>query len=726
MGRSVDLNAVYCFAFAVTGAGLSQGLRLGLEPFRAGRAWEILLVLALLLFASSLWMKAATAMGVRERYQCLALPFVQFAVFSLGNWAPLAGALVYLGMLAIVWLVGWSAVAVVRQREWLGAALVIGIVAPTSAFLLFSATLTGEGASPVLELAAMLGAAHPDVLFKAAYTQMWQNYGVLSTGIDGLVPLAYHAFDGLWYGNMAAWLRAEPLQVMGLWSYCFLVPLALFNAVICIFAMSEASRHSVAGAFAAVIFIVIIFVSVVGQDLFADSAMVATVIFAPMLPLLTCELTKPYLSYKDVILSALLCIVTLTLFFAKASFGVVVLALLFYVITVRVRGTALKAVAAVVPVLTLLVAYSLFAEPGRAQGFFSGGALFRAFLDDPGRFLQQVSFIVLSWLILNHFRAAPLTAVEGALRAAPDRGTLLLLALAAALLPSLVAAAGPADVFYFLLPVSIMAMVFVIAHLPALWPSGWTASRRTIRTPRGAGMVLAAACLALLVLPMYYESVLRPALTLYDARTYVFSLFEQADTNLPPASDEAGRDRAQKRWKAQLIARLRAGGGVWPAGFTEKLPASPMQRVLDTVGRTEAEMAQVGADPLGFVVFLPKNHPYWAAYPPYWEVRRDPASMYRLAAASLWVPAVSGHPLVFGLPAGGLTQRGFDGYDLATSHWRGDDVSDDQLCQHAAHGGFTYVLRFQSQDSDNTPGHAAIVSCTGERAGTVPGDPAVP
>jgi hypothetical protein len=73
------------------------------------------------------------------------------------------------------------------------------------------------------------GAIHQDTLFHAAIASMIKNYGVASTGLNGLVEISYHVFSHRLFAALSEASGAPVLAVYGLAPYALFTPILLFS-----------------------------------------------------------------------------------------------------------------------------------------------------------------------------------------------------------------------------------------------------------------------------------------------------------------------------------------------------------------------------------------------------------------------------------------------------------------------------------------------------------------
>lgn len=145
------------------------------------------------------------------------------ALVALGLWIGAVGP--WLGVLVdvVVWpLAGLALWQVWRDRAgefWVAAGL--GGVAALGQMLI---VLTGGIGTPALFEFALAGLAHKDSLYHAALAQSLAADGVVSTALDGRVPLKYHAMSHWVIAGFAGWTGTQMLHAYALALSCILVP----------------------------------------------------------------------------------------------------------------------------------------------------------------------------------------------------------------------------------------------------------------------------------------------------------------------------------------------------------------------------------------------------------------------------------------------------------------------------------------------------------------------
>ena len=74
---------------------------------------------------------------------------------------------------------------------------------------------------------AMLGLLHPDTLFHVAIAKLLENHGIVTVGLDGIVPTTYHVLSHRLIAGYGSWTGIDLLLAYGLFQYVIAVPVLL-------------------------------------------------------------------------------------------------------------------------------------------------------------------------------------------------------------------------------------------------------------------------------------------------------------------------------------------------------------------------------------------------------------------------------------------------------------------------------------------------------------------
>lgn len=88
-----------------------------------------------------------------------------------------------------------------------------------------------------------LGLLSADTLFHAALTHMIERYGAVSTGLDGLVPLPYHAGSHVWFAALCRLGGSEPLLTYPYAQLTVLLPALILFLLLAVGALVPTRRH---------------------------------------------------------------------------------------------------------------------------------------------------------------------------------------------------------------------------------------------------------------------------------------------------------------------------------------------------------------------------------------------------------------------------------------------------------------------------------------------------
>ncbi|XUJ34913.1 hypothetical protein ACQ5SK_03155 [Bradyrhizobium japonicum] len=78
---------------------------------------------------------------------------------------------------------------------------------------------------------AATGLQHLDTLYHASIANMLVNFGHLSTGLDGFMPMKYHVLSHIWMGCVGLWLGVTTLESYYLTAQIIAIPLLLFSLI---------------------------------------------------------------------------------------------------------------------------------------------------------------------------------------------------------------------------------------------------------------------------------------------------------------------------------------------------------------------------------------------------------------------------------------------------------------------------------------------------------------
>ncbi len=128
-----------------------------------------------------------------------------------------------LGFFAVLYSARFLRVA---QKDWLSLALMAMI--GTATILGVERAYTSFDMLPRL----YMGAVHQDTLFHASIAGMIKNYGVVSTGLHGLVEIAYHTFSHVLMAGVSVMSGLGVVEVYGVAPWVLFAPILIFSSTV--------------------------------------------------------------------------------------------------------------------------------------------------------------------------------------------------------------------------------------------------------------------------------------------------------------------------------------------------------------------------------------------------------------------------------------------------------------------------------------------------------------
>ncbi len=93
---------------------------------------------------------------------------------------------------------------------------------------------------------ARAGVLHKDILYQSSLSAMVKNYGVVSTGINGVSPVATHFFSNYWFAGNALMYDTSALLAHGIFKLLVVAPLILFCFInLALFRNQESSQYRI-------------------------------------------------------------------------------------------------------------------------------------------------------------------------------------------------------------------------------------------------------------------------------------------------------------------------------------------------------------------------------------------------------------------------------------------------------------------------------------------------
>ncbi|MFW7343412.1 hypothetical protein V0R37_17950 [Pollutimonas sp. H1-120] len=135
-----------------------------------------------------------------------------------------------LGAYAVYFLIGIAGFYSARHlrwqaNEWINI-VVAGLIAALTVLLIQHAYTSFDIATKLLR-----GEVHQDTLFHASIAAMIKNYGVTSTGLNGLVPISYHVLSHVFFAALSLLSGVSVLEVYGIATWVLFAPLLVFSIV---------------------------------------------------------------------------------------------------------------------------------------------------------------------------------------------------------------------------------------------------------------------------------------------------------------------------------------------------------------------------------------------------------------------------------------------------------------------------------------------------------------
>lgn len=149
-----------------------------------------------------------------------------------------------IGAYALYSFMGVSAVycfVKLRGQAQLGLqALIGGFIGAVTILFIEQAYTSFDITSKVLA-----GSVHQDTLFHASIAAMIKNYGVVSTGLNGLVPISYHTLSHAFFAALSIVSHTSILDSYGVGTWTLFAPLLIFSVVASIAILDRAKALDV-------------------------------------------------------------------------------------------------------------------------------------------------------------------------------------------------------------------------------------------------------------------------------------------------------------------------------------------------------------------------------------------------------------------------------------------------------------------------------------------------
>lgn len=268
------------------------------------------------------------------------LPTTVIVLFAPALALPsVAGDVGLCAALAGVWVWGLRALlGGVRALPWWNIA--VAVTAGAGLGAAYFLIVNTKGYANVLSLEqTLVGLQHRDTLYHAAMAAMIANYGVASTGLDGLMYVPYHILSHVLIGLAGRWMGVAPIESYYLVPHIVLVPLLLFALSAATLWLWRPRCVTAAGPLAVLVPVGLLGVVEIGDwasYLVSESYCLALIVLLLALPLLLEMMERPH-DTRGLMRCATVGLAGLALFLAKNSVGAIFLAAAAFAL-VRTRG----------------------------------------------------------------------------------------------------------------------------------------------------------------------------------------------------------------------------------------------------------------------------------------------------------------------------------------------------------------------------------------------------
>jgi hypothetical protein len=535
---------------------------------------------------------------------------------------------------------------------WYGAAAMTGVPLGVIYCVIVNGMNVASFLSPEL---VTLELQRADNLYHTALAALITKFGVISTGLDGLVPVKYHILSHVWFGLLARWLDVSAVTIYFVNVQIVALPLLFFAFAVAVCTYwTRTSSNKVAPL--AILVPLALLAIVDAYDwysyLISESYLVSLILLLLSMPVL-----HAYIRCEDRDLGAFhLAFIAIAplLWFAKTSVGAVWIGGVSYLIlrrnwprwrTIAMMAIMFGALALVLHLSTLQTGHSAYTRFEWLEYFktYRGGAW--------GNNVAMAVFALLALLGYRHWKFGKQLTTE----------TFVVFCLLS-LLPALTLRINGGSAYYFLNIGAWVALVFISASLLLV-----------IERIGHSSLVALLACAVFLV-ATYGVSEKRNAL---DSVATVLAKIEKAvgQTNVVTCGHND---------VTCLLSALNDVASYYPSSNGAK---------LENALRNAA-----ASDERDTLVYIPPG------FTAFWDIK-EICSVVPLA-----IPGLSGLPMINGLPPAQL------GCDLAANYAhmeyppdsRSIDMSRDRLCEKTRRLGFRRVLMIRSFDDSE------MLSCSPE------------
>ena len=496
----------------------------------------------------------------------------------------------------------------------------------------------------------LTGVQHMDTMFHASIANMLVKHGVISTGLDGFVPLKYHVLSHIWLGCLGLWLGVSTLESYYIGMQIVCIPMLLFCLSMATYLLRPGSERLASGALVTLCSLLLLFVTELWgwtHWLVSESYCFALIVFVLALPLLadTAEpLSRGRLALRIVVLGIAGVVAAL----AKVSVGFIFVGAAGFLLWRQIGLTWIN-------LLKLAI-------PGLLGAYVVATVVFASVYSDVARILVPFSFVrefpasALSNVAANLVLlcAAALVWRSGTPRDKRCAEAFIIIAVASAM-PALMLDIPGGSAFYFINVGTWAAIVFVAAY------GGRYFAERQPNFLK-AELVLAAVLLCALVTGEKRNSAVKFANEFAEVQTRIHVLTGQG---AEPASSGWGR----------LVELLVPGhpARTAMARDVERTAGAQSMKTLLAMGLAQDNHATVFASP--------DNLAFWTLYE---DCRSIP----------FFVPAALGAPMIRGInpPALKCPKEPHYGYPAYAADAVSQPTTDSELCSRAATSGLKTVF----------------------------------
>ncbi|MET4746702.1 hypothetical protein ABIB08_001033 [Bradyrhizobium sp. RT11b] len=494
---------------------------------------------------------------------------------------------------------------------------------------------------------AATGLQHLDTLYHASIANMLVNFGHLSTGLDGFMPMKYHVLSHIWMGCVGLWLGVTTLESYYLTAQIIAIPLLLFSLIMAGLLLRRSAEGLSDSALVTLVPLLLLMIADLWgwtSYLVSESYFVALFLLLLALPLLP-EIADER-SPLGPPLTALAVAGTLVLF-SKISVGVIFWGAVGFLLWRRLGLTLLNFIKVAAPIAPLVWLASAIGSPEAGEYVHALRPL--AFVREFPR--GSLPNIVANLVLLCGAARLWLSGTSAEMRLAEALALLALGSLAPALLLDIIGGSA----FYFANVGTFVCIAFLTAY------GGPMLERRNPQAFRPAVILIVIAVVVLAT---------------NEKRRSPIELARQFQELRARAHKLAGRGEAAPLPTLNATAALLAPGGSLRAEIGDDVRHAPGGQSIETLLSLSGGLTHQTA-----VFVAPDNRLFWTTYI---DCRGDP----------LFIPAVLGLPMLKGInPAEFGCPK--DRYYLGAHNAEdaiSDVASDDQLCARAARWGLGEIL----------------------------------